>query len=446
MNFEEEESINILLNIFKSNFFKKVYMTLAFVGCVTTFICAKPLSRLECISLVMKLNFLYVMKLNKLIIVSIFVLSLTVYGCTTNSRNSDNIYHNINIESAFNNDVIVNLSEFVSDLQYIPIETKNDFLVSDIDKITVSNDYIYFCCKSSQQVYQIDSDGKFIRKVGQRGRAKNEYRAVTNLYSNPESIIVFFGRKILYFSAKTGEIEKVITPDNFADINHFTGFSQIGNGSSVILYTKEKENFLTVINSESVQINTKRLWDTEKRRVNMPMPNGKAQLIEWSYTSSLYNYDGETRVTKDFIDTIFTFSGSNLVPYAVFDYGNLEDNRFEPALNLETAFDGSQIQETKDFILFSTMMGEASYIYNKKTKETKRISKFENSTYQGFTNDIDNGIPFWPVAVTSDKMYSFMSADIFIEEAAKSNSEKMKQVAATITEESNPVIIVATLK
>ena len=61
------------------------------------------------------------MKLNKLIIVSIFALSLTVYGCTTNSRNSDNIYHNINIESAFNNDVIVNLSEFVSDLQYIPI-------------------------------------------------------------------------------------------------------------------------------------------------------------------------------------------------------------------------------------------------------------------------------------------------------------------------------------
>ena len=100
----------------------------------------------------------------------------------------------------------------------------------------------------------------------------------------------------------------------------------------------------------------------------MPIPNGKAQLIEWSYTSSLYNYDGETRVTKDFIDTIFTFSGSNLVPYAVFDYGNLEDNRFEPALNLETAFNGSQIQETKDFILFSTMMGEASYIYNKKTK------------------------------------------------------------------------------
>ena len=367
MNFEGEESINILLDIFKSNFFKKVYMTLAFVGCVTTFICAKPLSRLECISLVMKLNFLYDMKLNKLIIVSIFVLSLTVYGCTTNSRNSENKYHNINIESAFNNDVIVNMSEFVSDLQYIPIETKSDFLVSDIDKITISNDYIYFCCKSSQQVYQIDSDGKFIRKVGQRGRAKNEYRAVTNLYSNPESIIVFFGRKILYFSAKTGEIEKVITPDNFADINHFTGFSQIGNGSSVILYTKEQENFLTVINSESVQINTKRLWDTEKRRVNMPMPNGKAQLIEWSYTSSLYNYDGETRVTKDFIDTIFTFSGSNLVPYAVFDYGNLEDNRFEPALNLETAFDGSQIQETKDFILFSTMMGEASYIYNKKT-------------------------------------------------------------------------------
>ena len=96
-------------------------------------------------------------------------------------------------------------------------------------------------------------------------------------------------------------------------------------------------------------------------------------------------------------------------------------------------------------MLFENLDGD-KFLYDKTNGTARKIRKFEGSNYQGFTNDIDNGIPFWPVAVTSDKMYSFMSADVFIKEAEKSNSQKMKDVAATLTEESNPVIVVATLK
>ena len=66
---------------------------------------------------------------------------------------------------------------------------------------------------------------------------------------------------------------------------------------------------------------------------------------------------------------------------------------------------------------------------------------------KGFINDIDGtGDYFSPTQMFGNKMYQVVSADLFIEAAAKSNSQKMKQVAATLTEESNPVIVVATLK
>ena len=44
----------------------------------------------------------------------------------------------------------------------------------DVPIIWCNYETLYLCCKSSQQVYQIDLDGKFVRKIGQMGRAAND--------------------------------------------------------------------------------------------------------------------------------------------------------------------------------------------------------------------------------------------------------------------------------
>lgn len=71
-----------------------------------------------------------------------------------------------------------------------------------------------------------------------------------------------------------------------------------------------------------------------------------------------------------------------------------------------------------------------------------------NSDYNlaGFTNDLDGGMPFYPIYIKDGKMYQMLDAIDFIEYAEVSNSAKMKEVAATLTEESNPVLVVVTLK
>ena len=71
-----------------------------------------------------------------------------------------------------------------------------------------------------------------------------------------------------------------------------------------------------------------------------------------------------------------------------------------------------------------------------------------NSDYNlaGFTNDLDGGMPFYPIYIKDGKMYQMLDARDFIEYAEVSNSAKMKEVAATLTEESNPVLVVVTLK
>ena len=61
-------------------------------------------------------------------------------------------------------------------------------------------------------------------------------------------------------------------------------------------------------------------------------------------------------------------------------------------------------------------------------------------------NDLDNGAPFLPSSIVDNKMYQIVDAITFMELAEKSNSQKMKEVAASLTEESNPVIIEVQLK
>ena len=71
---------------------------------------------------------------------------------------------------------------------------------------------------------------------------------------------------------------------------------------------------------------------------------------------------------------------------------------------------------------------------------------FIDTNLAGFTNDLDGGMPFYPIYIKDGKMYQMLDAIDFIEYAEVSNSAKMKEVAATLTEESNPVLVVVTLK
>jgi hypothetical protein len=64
----------------------------------------------------------------------------------------------------------------------------------------------------------------------------------------------------------------------------------------------------------------------------------------------------------------------------------------------------------------------------------------------GFLNDLDGGMPFLPSYIKDGKMYQLVDASVFIEMAGICSSARMKEVAAKLTEESNPVVVVVTMK
>ena len=86
-------------------------------------------------------------------------------------------------------------------------------------------------------------------------------------------------------------------------------------------------------------------------------------------------------------------------------------------------------------------------VYDKLKSKTLILPCTDVDDFRGsFENDLDNGSPFRVMMTNGNKMYQIISALDFITLADKYNSAKMKQLAATLNEESNPVLVTVTLK
>ena len=86
------------------------------------------------------------------------------------------------------------------------------------------------------------------------------------------------------------------------------------------------------------------------------------------------------------------------------------------------------------------------FVYSKEEGTVYGIPFQMQTGKYGLENNVDGGMPFLPGAHSNGKLYQIVSAIDFIDAAEMSNSAEMKKVAANLTEESNPVLIVATLK
>ena len=87
-------------------------------------------------------------------------------------------------------------------------------------------------------------------------------------------------------------------------------------------------------------------------------------------------------------------------------------------------------------------------VFNKNTGELKLLNQPEKGK-QGFKNDLDGGMVFWPNYISSDgKMVSFCNTQDFLDyyETLEDPSPEIKRLATNLPPDSNPIIVIANLK
>ena len=75
-------------------------------------------------------------------------------------------------------DMECNLSELLDSVEYIPLETNDNSLLSGLSKILFIKDYIY--ASSQQEVMKFDGNGRFIGKLSKFGNGPQDYYSIND--------------------------------------------------------------------------------------------------------------------------------------------------------------------------------------------------------------------------------------------------------------------------
>ncbi len=376
----------------------------------------------------------------------------------------------------------VNLSKYATEINYIPLETRGDCMMG-LDQHTYilkSGDRFYFSSwLSNVPLLAFDEKGKFIGTIGVEGRAANEYmRSIESFAANDQNgeLVICDGYAKLLFYDRDGNFKTSKKIENEKRVFDYKLFSS-GNGEYIFLkeedYIKEvppklgfqrfkKESIITV-NSQGDIINEQYVGD-----IYGYIYKTEHESISYSFTDALlYQFDNKFGLLIN--DSLYHYNPANgntecryVANFGKYDLGK------ESTSKVKIKSFNNLFFETDKFLLFSVIFPKSAFTemppcyiisvfaYDKESGDINALKNdpiygtareaFGGGGFVGFTNDLDGGAPFLPRHIKDGKMYELMDAVSFIEQAQKSKSAKMKKIAATLTEESNPILIEVTLK
>lgn len=358
-------------------------------------------------------------------------------------KNSDNgnpdlIYH-VNLERDINNISSIPLSYLGSKLEYIPLETDHACMIRGISNLSVSDSLLFV--SDHYRLLVFDRRGKYKRQIGSTGRGPGEYSRVLDFVVDKKNneVYVLSARQVLVydFNGQFKRDFKFSFPCSQFVLNekdelvlHPINIAQATDEPVYSWYILNKNG-----KSKTKIINT-------LKRVNggiaIPM-------------SPLYMYNGTLHFMEFGIDTLYSYENHEKRPHAIFQAGNLKfppDPTLEEVPTINGKIWVSDVLETKKSffikIWWDVSVSISNCVYDKLT------SKFTILKNNGFTNDIDGGISFWPETIINDSlMIDFADAfDLIKYSKDKNNSENREQtspledVIKNLTESSNPVIII----
>lgn len=389
----------------------------------------------------------------------IVIISCIVLSCT-NEKNLQSDTITLKIKDALSNERDVYLSEIASSIEYIPLETSDKSLIANLSRPILTDGTFYIIDNKWKDIKRFSRDGKFLGYIGGLGRAKGEFTSANphNFYADNEKkhLHIFDNNKIIEYDREGAFIRDMYVPD-FKNSNvHVVKMVQFSAHYfiNVIEFSTAKSHII-IIDSLGSPLNQMPDFDKPEKFEEREQSDGPVE-FRAATPAYIYRYNDLLRIITPACDSIISYNNSleRSIAYVI-DYGKTpagaEENARENSISAITAF----TTESDNAIFFSLRIGENIMssefgewyraLYNKSTGEFNLLKKREKR--DAILNDIDGGVAFWPINHSPQgELVMPLSAIEFIDAAEKSKSPEMKRIAATLNENSNPVMVVVKLK
>ena len=430
----------------------------------------------------------------------LLLLVITLLGCSSNKKQemtSKLKIPVINLSKNVSSVPSLLLSEVAEKLEIVPLEMTDESVLSDITEMQVTDHNIWIDHGREFYIYRFSRSGKFLNKIGSIGQGPGEYTT----YS---TFLVDEDKKEVYIIANTNGVLAYDFEGNFkrkiVDIQTILQlFSSVYDQ-----YILNNQKFFATQNFGLYRpIDKDLLWSfvslsddfQKKKYFKNPAHVGKEELIianranmdrmvnYWrEYLTSMDTYNAQLTLKYPDTDTIYCYDDATnqLLPqYAIFT--DEEKGDYE-ATHLwfkdRKAFDYFSIfsyYPTKDFVYLIGSKGEEvyTYCYNKKDgsvrlqkrqsaiterdvpwfsfplRQMKRDFVLDNDLGGGdFTVDSRSSGKYWIDVLDSSDNENWIDIDQIKSSTVIDESKKKEliQVLESATEDSNPILMIATLK
>ena len=430
----------------------------------------------------------------------LLLLIITLLGCSSNKKQepiSRSGVPVINLSEDVSTVPSLLLSEAAEKLEIVPLEMTDESVLSDITEMQVTDHNIWIDHGREFYIYRFSRTGKFLNRIGSIGQGPGEY-------VNYLTFLVDEDKKEVYiFSTNNGVLVYDFEGGFKKQISDFQ--TMVGMFSSIYKqYILNDHKFFAIQNFGLYRsVDKDSLWSfvslddnfQKKRLFKNPVHVGKEEQIianranmdrmvnYWmEYLTSVDIYNGQLTLKYPDTDTIYCYDDATnqLLPqYAIFT--DEEKGDYE-ATHLwfkdRKAFDYFSIfsyYPTKDFVYLIGSKGEEvyTYCYNKKDgsvrlqkrqsaiterdvpwfsfplRQMKRDFVLDNDLGGGdFTVDSRSSGKYWVDILEPGGDENWIDIDQIKSSTIIDESKKKEliRVLESATEDSNPILMIATLK
>lgn len=345
-------------------------------------------------------------------------------------------------------DTDFDFSTIVNDtFSIIPLETNEQCLVSQIDKIEILGNKILIRDDLAKSVFIFDLDGTFISKICKIGHGPGEYVGITDMTATDSTIVIIdrFSRKQLVYSYDGDLIseDNTVLKNIWANSIFFLGnnLNYLNNWSE----TKEGNFRLFSTNTENKKFVKLLPFDNEPKALEIGIKqysvNKNEALVVFSGSDTIYGITAQKAFPKYYID----FAGSKVI----YKTGKVEnvfnENDGTKVLGI------SSVNETDKYLFFTVSGTKGDYIciYNKLTQmqvvcSNSIINKNFNRIDCDFRNLVDGKL----LQYFSPHDLKFFYKEKYSKSAVNSLlfHERLRSVVNGLKDDDNPVLFVFNLK
>jgi hypothetical protein len=373
----------------------------------------------------------------------------------------------INVEEGVGKGRLMNLSEVAESIEYIPIETNSELKLGKIfyDRIFYENG-IFYLMERNQSTILFDKQGRYLNKISKPGRGPRDVAMSldVDVDLSTGNIVLMEKQRILEYST-SGELVKTLRfRDNPMLANlHLNRFKKIGQNYFLLMIVNQNMKYSLVIQDTVNEIVSKILYPEEDYEIFWGKPPHVTQ-------PNFFKYKESVRLINGYSNCILSIDKDHNIDTAYFlNFGRFRADITNPkhlSFKEPWLWTRFEIFESDSYLFMKYHLGSLSvnpakmvgrrgpydYLHECSVFD-KRSGKFQfidqpEINYLGFVEDFEGGPPVWPKYVSSDGyLITYMYARDFKSYVLTHKvSDRYKQMADSLNDNDNPVIVRVKLK